>query len=64
MKIWSTRRCLTLGITTHHAKTYPGGREWHRTLAAAVHRANQLRSLKIRSLAAQVDRVTALEFCA
>lgn len=38
------------------------GREWHRTHESAVARAEEMRTKKLRSLQAQIEKIAALKF--
>jgi len=72
-----TRYALTRGIfqvngyvnhgISAHMFCYEGGetahgKDWHRTLDAAIKRANEMRDAKLKSMAKQVAQLEALQF--
>lgn len=50
---------LRAGFSTYY---HGEGREWHRTLESALHRANQMRTAKLKNLQKQMDKIASLEF--
>lgn len=53
-----------LGVETKYVRTYFSGegRDWHRTEAAAIERAEVMRTAKIAALEKQLARLKALSF--
>lgn len=78
MKIWSTKYCLTEGITEHDVPEPDGGRvvtggryilylhgegrDWHKSEGAAIERAYEIKTKKLKSLSKQIKKVKAIEF--
>lgn len=77
VKMWVTRHALTMGVasvdvTIEGEYAYSAGRmpvqyppgHWHRTEAAAIARAEEMRVAKIASLERQIAKLQKLKFAA
>lgn len=67
MIIFSTKYCLTRGITEHDVREcgngiYLQGVNWHKTKESAISRAEEVRVKKLQSLDKSIKKISSIKF--